>query len=88
MAKKIKWPMTRTKNPEPEANSEDWIIWAAWADRITFEEIKDRTGYTEKEVIVLMRRNLKRQSFCRWRKRVHTISIKHRKKFVQDREEN
>ena len=24
-------------------NSNDWIIWAGWADRITFEEIYDKT---------------------------------------------
>ncbi|NCU53205.1 MAG: TIGR03643 family protein, partial [Candidatus Fonsibacter lacus] len=30
-------PITRTANPEPQdKNSISWIIWAAWADRITF----------------------------------------------------
>ena len=38
--KKSHSPITRVKNPEPNINSPDWVIWAAWADRITFEEIK------------------------------------------------
>lgn len=78
--------MTKTKNPEPNKASEDWIIWAAWADRITFEEIKEQTGKSEHEVIVLMRRTLKRSSFLRWRKRVHRVSIKNRKKFENKRQ--
>ena len=32
----------------------------AWADRISFEEIKKRTGLSEKEVIKIMRTNLKK----------------------------
>jgi len=34
-------------------------IWAAWADRITFEEIEKKTGKTESEVIKIMRRSVK-----------------------------
>ena len=74
-------PITRTKKTEPEFGSQDWIIWAAWADRITFEDIKTRTGKTEADVIKIMRRNLKPSAFRLWRKRVHNTSIKHRKKF-------
>ena len=85
MKKDAKRPVTRTKNPEPSQDSVDWIIWAAWADRITFEEIKERTGLTERDVISLMRRSLKRSSFKRWRKRVHQVSIKNRKKFEEQR---
>ena len=88
MPKKTKYPQTRVKNPEPEIHSDDWIIWAAWADRITFEEIFEKTGLTEAEVIATMRRSLKPQSFKRWRKRVHEkVSIKHRRKFVLARQE-
>ena len=86
MKKKGTRPVTKTKNPEPSKASEDWIIWAAWADRITFEEIKEQTGKSEHEVIVLMRRTLKRSSFRRWRKRVHQVSIKNRKKFENKRQ--
>ena len=81
MKKRSLIPETRTKNPEPKKYNNDWIIWAAWADRITFEEIKDKTGKNESEVIKLMRKSLKPGSFRLWRKRVHNTSIKHRKKF-------
>ena len=85
MKKKSTIPITKVKNPEPNVKDDNWIIWAAWADRITFEEIKEKTGKTESEVIKIMRRNLKPSSFRLWRKRVHTKSIKNRKKFVEDR---
>ena len=57
------------KNPEPNRMSPDWVIWAAWADRITFEDIKKISGKTESEVIKIMRKNLKPSSFKLWRKR-------------------
>ena len=78
-------PVTRVKKPEPSKNSPDWVIWAAWADRITFEEIKEKSGKNESEVIKIMRKNLKPGSFRLWRKRVHNTSIKHRKKFKLER---
>ena len=81
MKKKGHTPITKVKNPEPEVNDPDWVIWAAWADRITFEEIKEKSGKNESEVIKIMRKNLKPGSFRLWRKRVHNTSIKHRKKF-------
>ena len=58
MKKKGHRPGTRVKNPEPHAESPDWVIWAAWADRITFEEIEKKTGYKESDVIKIMRRAL------------------------------
>ncbi len=85
--KKNKRPITKVKNPEPNTNSPNWVIWAAWADRITFEEIKSKTGITESEVIKIMRRNLKPSSFKLWRKRATSKSIKHRKKFEFSREQ-
>ena len=88
MKKKSNYPQTRIKNPEPAQDAEDWIIWAAWADRITFEEIYERTGLTEAQVIQKMRSTLKPQSFKRWRKRVHQkVSIKHRAKFKHGRQQ-
>ena len=78
-------PMTTTKNPEPVPGGIDWLIWAAWADRVTFEDIKEKTDLNEDEVIDIMRRELKTSSFKRWRKRVHQSSIKHRKKFEHKR---
>ena len=80
-------PVTRVKKPEPSKDSSDWIIWAAWADRITFEEIEQKTGKTEGEVIKIMRRSIKPVSFRLWRKRVNQKSIKHRKKFEYSRKE-
>jgi uncharacterized protein (TIGR03643 family) len=85
MKKKSSFPETKVKNPEPKKKDDNWIIWAAWADRITFEEIKEKTGKNESEVIKLMRKNLKSSSFKLWRKRVHNKSIKHRKKFQLQR---
>ena len=34
MKKRSLIPETRVKNPEPKKFNDDWIIWAAWADRI------------------------------------------------------
>ncbi len=57
------------------------VIGMAWADRISFEEIKKKTGLSEKEVIKIMRTNLKRKSYLLWRKRVRGRLTKHRKLF-------
>ena len=87
MKKKGHRPLTRVKNPEPDIESPDWVIWAAWADRITFEEIEKKTGYRESDVIKIMRRSLKPSSFRLWRKRVNQKSIKHKKKFEYSRKQ-
>ena len=79
--------MTKVKNPEPKVGSQDWVVWAAWADRITFEDIKSKTGMPEGDVIKLMRKSLKPSSFRLWRKRAKRQSIKHRKKFEETRKE-
>ena len=81
MKKRSLIPQTKVKNPEPKEKDDNWVIWAAWADRITFEEIREKTGKTESDVIKLMRKTLRPGSFRLWRKRVHNTSIKHRKKF-------
>ena len=87
MKKKGHRPLTRVKNPEPNVESPDWVIWAAWADRITFEEIEKKTGYREPDVIKIMRRSLKPSSFRLWRKRVNQKSINHKKKFEYSRKQ-
>jgi len=56
------------------------IVYLAWQDRISFEEIEKQTGLTEAEVIKRMRRELKPSSFRCWRKRVSGRVTKHRKK--------
>ncbi len=56
----------------------DRIIEMAWEDRTTFEAILFQFGLPEKEVIKVMRGNLKESSFKRWRKRVNSgVSQKH-----------
>ena len=56
----------------------DRIIEMAWEDRTPFEAILYQFGYSEKDVIQLMRKELKRNSFKLWRARVHQgISQKH-----------
>ena len=87
MKKKSYIPQTKVKNPEPKKKGIDWVIWAAWADRVTFEEIKEKSGLREAEVIKLMRNQLKPSSFRLWRKRVKNKSIKHRRKFEIGRRE-
>ena len=56
----------------------DRIIEMAWEDKTPFEAIKFQFGIAEKDVIVLMRKELKRSSFNLWRKRVSDgVSQKH-----------
>ncbi len=56
----------------------DRIIEMAWEDRTPFEAIHYQFGLAEKDVIILMRSELKRSSFNLWRKRVNQgISQKH-----------
>lgn len=63
----------------------DRIIEMAWEDRTPFEAISFQFGVIEKEVIKLMRGNLKQSSFKRWRKRVNSgVSKKHLKKRSED----
>ena len=52
------------------------VIAMAWADEIPFSAIEKQTGLSEREVIALMRSNLKSQSFKLWRKRVSGRSAK------------
>lgn len=49
----------------------DRIIEMAWEDRTPFDAIKAQFGLTEKEVVMLMKQELKLQSWKNWRKRVH-----------------
>jgi uncharacterized protein (TIGR03643 family) len=55
----------------------DRIIEMAWEDRTTFEAIEIQFGLKEKEVIALMRREMKASSFKMWRKRTNGRSTKH-----------
>ena len=58
----------------------DDVIGMGWSDKISFEENKKKTGLKEKEVISIMRKNLKKKSYVIWRKRVRGRISKHKKK--------
>lgn len=53
------------------------IIEMAWDDETSFDAIEMQTGLKEKEVIAIMRREMKPSSFRMWRKRVTGRSTKH-----------
>jgi len=65
-------------------NETDRIIEMAWEDRTPFEAILAQFGLTEKDVIDLMRRSMKRSSFTMWRKRVQGRTTKHAHKRSAD----
>lgn len=68
------------KNSTSELSERDHnrIIEMAWEDRTPFEAIKFQFGFSESDVIALMRSSLKRSSFNLWRKRVNSgVSQKH-----------
>jgi uncharacterized protein (TIGR03643 family) len=55
----------------------DRIIEMAWEDRTPFEAIQVQFGLSEKEVIELMRREMKPSSWRMWRARVQGRATKH-----------
>lgn len=55
----------------------DRIIEMAWEDRTPFEAIAYQFGLLEKEVIELMRKEMKASSFRMWRKRTNGRNTKH-----------
>jgi len=57
----------------------DRIIEMAWEDRTPFDAIELQFGIAEGDVIKLMRRELKPQSWRKWRARVQGRSTKHLK---------
>lgn len=58
----------------------DRIIEMAWEDRTPFDAIEKQFGLKEDEVKALMKRELKFNSYKRWRERVEACSTKHAKK--------
>ena len=60
---------------EPEI---DRIIEMSWEDRTPFEAIFHQFGLGEKQVIELMRKEMKTSSFLMWRKRMCGRTAKHR----------
>ena len=57
----------------------DNIIEMAWCDKTSFDSIEIQTKLSEKEVIKIMRSNLKKTSFKVWRERVYGRKSKHEK---------
>ena len=55
----------------------DRIIQMCWEDRTPFDVIITQFNLSEKEIISVMRKNLKKSSFIRWRKRVDNRKTKH-----------
>ena len=56
----------------------DRVIEMAWEDRTPFEAIRYQFYLSERDVIRIMRKELKRSSFNLWRKRVNSgVSSKH-----------
>jgi uncharacterized protein (TIGR03643 family) len=70
-----------------DSESIDRIIEMAWEDRTPFEAIALQFGFSEKQVIQLMRREMKDSSFRMWRKRVTQRKTKHlkRREFIAGR---
>ncbi|PIQ47626.1 MAG: TIGR03643 family protein [Cytophagales bacterium CG12_big_fil_rev_8_21_14_0_65_40_12] len=73
-------------NPAAQLSIEeiDRIIEMAWEDRTPFDAIEAQFGLPEKEVIKLMRREMKASSFRMWRERVQGRSTKHAAKQISD----
>lgn len=59
------------------AEDTDRIIEMAWEDRTSFEAIEIQFGLKEKEVVALMRKEMKAASFKMWRKRTNGRTTKH-----------
>ncbi|CAM3722102.1 TIGR03643 family protein [Polynucleobacter antarcticus] len=53
------------------------LIEMAWEDRTPFDAIEQNFGFSEPQVIAVMRQELKRSSFNLWRKRVTGRATKH-----------
>lgn len=56
----------RSGNFTMNENNISEIVEMAWCDKTSFDTIKQTTGLVEKEVIDIMRKNLKPSSFRLW----------------------
>ena len=65
------------KLPDLDVRAIDRIVEMAWEDRTPFAAIETQFGLKEKEVIALMRKEMKPSSFKMWRKRVTGRNTKH-----------
>ena len=69
-----------TKQPNFSLRQIDRIIEMAWEDRTPFDAITLQFKISERQVIDIMRRELKTSSFKLWRKRVQNNKNKHLQK--------
>ncbi|MBD2716636.1 TIGR03643 family protein [Microvirga sp. STR05] len=60
------------------------IIEMGWEDRTPFEAIEAQFGLAEKDVVALMRREMKASSFRMWRARMSGRATKHRARRPDD----
>ncbi len=59
----------------------DRLVRMGWEDRTTFESIQKQFSLSENEFVKIMRSQLSRTAFDRWRKRVHNQGhLKHESK--------
>lgn len=75
------------KLPNLAPDTIDRVIEMAWEDRTPFGAIETQFGLSEKQVIAIMRREMKSSSFKMWRKRVSGRQTKHLAKrgFIEGR---
>jgi uncharacterized protein (TIGR03643 family) len=69
--------LTESKRAPLRRGDIDRIVQMAWEDRTTFDAIEIQFGLSPGEVIKLMRRELRSQSFKLWRKRTSGRETKH-----------
>ncbi len=76
-----------SKLPELDSATIDRVIEMAWEDRTPFAAIEIQYGLSEKQVIALMRREMKHSSFKMWRERVTGRKTKHlaKREFLEGR---
>jgi uncharacterized protein (TIGR03643 family) len=73
--------MAKLKLPEGTTDRDiNRIIEMAWEDRTTFDAIEEQFGLAEKDVIKLMKREMKLSSWKMWRERVQGRKTKHASK--------
>lgn len=68
-------PASRSKDDGRLTASE--IVAMAWDDETSFDHIKAQSGYSEAEVIKIMRAHMQPSIFRIWRKRVSGRAAKH-----------
>jgi uncharacterized protein (TIGR03643 family) len=68
--------MNTTQQPLSQADL-DRVVEMAWEDRTPFDAIEAQFGLTEKQVIDVMRLEMKASSFRMWRARVQGRKTKH-----------